>query len=245
MGFLTNIYLFAVLIPPKLNAYYLEGIMKMWLVDGGRSLRTCIATLAASVFALCLLSGPVKAEPKALTLSMDELVTDDLIADIREWVNVPVVTEALRSRNQGAGQLEQSEIDALDAKWREETKTQDQPLITSVLANPLSSYLYRVQARSVGLFTELFVMDRNGLNVGQSSVTSDYWQGDEAKFQKTVGVGPGTVFVDEPEFNEDTATWRAQINLTIDNAQGQSIGAITVEVNLTELERRKLAGVGA
>lgn len=219
--------------------------MEMWLADGVRTVRTCVAALAASVFAICLVAGPVKAEPKALTLSMQDLITDDVIADIREWVNVPVVIEALRSRNEGAGQLEQSEIDRLDKQWRAETKKDDQPLITSVLANPLSSYLYRVQARSVGLFTEVFVMDRNGLNVGQSSVTSDYWQGDEAKFQKTVDVGPGTVFIDEAEYNEETATWRAQVNMTIDNAEGNPVGAITVEVNLTELERRKLAGLGA
>lgn len=218
--------------------------MEVWIAGWVRTVRTCTATLPATLIAVCLLSVPVKAEPKAMTLSMKELVTDQLLANIRDWVNVPVVTEALRSRNEGETQLEQSEIDALDAKWREETKTEDQPLITSVLANPLSSYLYRIQARSVGLFTEVFVMDRNGLNVGQSSVTSDYWQGDEAKFQKTVGVGPGTVFIDEPEFNEETFTWRAQINLTIEDTQGQSIGAITVEVNLTELERRVLAGLG-
>ena len=219
--------------------------MDMRLADKVLTVRTCIATVAVSVFAICLLSGPVRAEPKALTLTMDELVTDKVIADIREWVNAPVVMEALRSRNEGAGQLEQSEIDRLDKQWRAETEKDDQPLITSVLANPLSSYLFRIQARSVGLFTEVFVMDRNGLNVGQSSVTSDYWQGDEAKFQKTVDVGPGTVFVDEPEFHEGTLTWRAQINMTIDNAEGNPVGAITVEVNLTELERRKLAGLGA
>ena len=219
--------------------------MEKRFADGASTLRAFLASMVLSVFAICLLTPPVQADPKALTLSVDELITDEVIADVREWVNVPVVMEALRSRNEGAGQLDQSEIDRLDKQWRAETEKDDQPLITSVLANPLSSYLYRVQARSVGLFTEVFVMDRNGLNVGQSSVTSDYWQGDEAKFQKTVDVGPGTVFVDEAEYNEETATWRAQINLTIDNADGNAIGAITVEVNLTELERRKLAGLGA
>lgn len=219
--------------------------MEKLFANGVGPLRASFVAMAVSVFAVCVAAQPVKAEPKALTLPINELVTDDVIADIREWVNVPVVMEALRSRNEGAGQLEQTEIDRLDKQWRAETEKDDQPLITSVLANPLSSYLYRVQARSVGLFTEVFVMDRNGLNVGQSSVTSDYWQGDEAKFQKTVDVGPGTVFVDEAEYNEETATWRAQINMTIDSVDGNPIGAITVEVNLTELERRKLAGLGA
>ena len=219
--------------------------MKNWLTERSGLTRAGVAGLALSVSVICLDPSPSWAEPKALTLTIDELITDEVISEIRVWSNVPVVMEAIRSRNAHAGSLDQAEIDSLDKKWRAETKENDQPLITSVLANPLSSYLSRVQARSVGLLTEVFVMDRNGLNVGQSSITSDYWQGDEAKFQKTFDVGPGAIFVDEPELNEDTMTWRAQINLTIDDADGKPIGAITVEVNLTELERRKLAGLGA
>ncbi|MDF1791073.1 MAG: hypothetical protein P1U88_04140 [Thalassobaculaceae bacterium] len=219
--------------------------MELWITGGIRFARESIAFLTVFIWAASMLTSVAQAEPKALTLTVEELVTDTVVAGIREWATATVVTESLRSRNEGAGQLDQSQIDALDKQWRAETKTDDQPLITSVLANPLSSYLYRVQARSVGLFTELFVMDRNGLNVGQSSVTSDYWQGDEAKFQKTVDVGPGAIFVDAPEFHDGTQTWRVQVNMTIDNAAGQPIGAITVEVNLTELERRTLAGVGA
>ena len=114
-----------------------------------------------------------------------------------------------------------------------------------MLTSPLSSYLTRVQAASLGLFSEIFVMDSVGLNVGQSATTSDYWQGDEAKFQKTYPVGPDAVFIDEAEFNEETGTWRAQVNLTVTDPEGNSIGAATVELNLTELQRRKLLGLNS
>lgn len=219
--------------------------MEMGLIG---CLRGAKATVAAVGVALAMFAGApavTAAEPTPLTLKVEELATDRFIADIREWATAPVVLSALKGRNERAGKLTQAEIDALDKQWRAETKKDDQPLITSVLANPLSSFLYRVQARSVGLFTEIFVMDQNGLNVGQSAITSDYWQGDEAKFQKTAGVGPSAVFVDEAEFHDGTRTWRAQINLTVDGDDGAPIGAITVEVNLTELERRRLAGLGS
>ena len=137
-----------------------------------------------------------------------------------------------------ATDLSQDQIDALDKQWRAEREMDDQPLITSVLANPLSSYLTRIQARSLGVLSEIFVMDQNGLNAGQSSITSDYWQGDEAKFQKTYGAGAGAVFLDEPELNEDTKSWRSQLNFTVHDADGAPIGHATVEVNLTELARR-------
>jgi hypothetical protein len=113
------------------------------------------------------------------------------------------------------------------------------PLIASTLSSPLSSYLTRVQAGALGLYTEIFVVDSNGLNVGQSAITGDYWQGDEAKFQNTFPNGPDAVFIDEAEWDEDRRIWRAQLNLSIPNQDGtQAIGAATVEVNLTELQRR-------
>ncbi|RVU39735.1 hypothetical protein EOI86_03555 [Hwanghaeella grinnelliae] len=173
------------------------------------------------------------------------MITPAFIEKVREWATAPVVVSALAGRKSLYGKLPQDKIDALDKQWRAEREIDDQPLITSVLANPLSSYLIRVQANSVGLFTEIFVMDTNGLNAGQSSVTSDYWQGDEGKFQKTYDVGPSAVFVDEPEFNDGTQTWRAQLNMTVTDPQGGPLGAITVEVNLTEFERRALNGVAS
>jgi len=180
-----------------------------------------------------------------LKLSVDEMITPDFITEVRQWATAPVVVSALTGRKELYGKLPPDNIDILDKQWRAEREVDDQPLITSVLANPLSSYLIRVQANSVGLFTEIFVMDTNGLNAGQSSVTSDYWQGDEGKFQKTYDVGPNAVFVDEAEFHEGTQTWRAQLNMTVTDPQGAQLGAITVEVNLTELERRIQNGVAS
>jgi hypothetical protein len=197
---------------------------------------------ALIVFALTLTPLPVRAGSAAMSLPVASLINRPFIDMVRAWASAPVVIEALNGRNRAAGQLPQDVIDKLDKQWRAEVGLDDQPLITSVLANPLSSYLTRVQANSVGVFTEVFVIDHNGLNAGQSAITSDYWQGDEAKFQKTYGVGPGAVFIDEPEFHAPTRTWRAQLNMTIDGKDGAPLGAITIEVNLTELERRALAG---
>ena len=81
-------------------------------------------------------------------------------------------------------------------------------------------------------------MDDRGLNAGQSAVTTDFYQGDEAKWQKTFPKGAGAVFVDEPEFHADSGTWRTQVNLSVEDADHRPIGAATFEVNLTELARR-------
>lgn len=161
-----------------------------------------------------------------------------LIKEIRTWADTPVVWLTLEERNRENASIDQAKIDALDKQWRAERKSTDQPLITAVLSNPLSGYLTRIQARSVGLYTEIFVIDNKGLNAGQGSITSDYWQGDEAKWQKTFLVGPDAVFIDKPEYEKQTGTWRAQVNMTLAR-DNKPVGSLTVEINLTELARRR------
>ncbi len=86
------------------------------------------------------------------------------------------------------------------------------------------------------MIAEVFVMDDKGLNVGQSAVTSDYWQGDEAKWQKSYGAGAGAIFVDEVEKDESTQALQSQVSIAIsDPASNEVIGAITLGINVEGL----------
>jgi hypothetical protein len=79
-------------------------------------------------------------------------------------------------------------------------------------------------------------MDDKGLNVGQSEVTSDYWQGDEAKWQKTFSAGPDAVFLDKIEKDESTQALQMQVSVSIkDPETGKAIGAVTFGINVDEL----------
>jgi len=169
-----------------------------------------------------------------------KLITPEVIAKVKKLVEQPVAVISIGASNDGHAKIDQAGIDALDKEWKTESKAEKQPLIAEMLSSPLSNYLLYLQAQSAGLYTEMFVMDNKGLNVGQSSVTSDYWQGDEAKYQKTFLVGPDATFIDEPEFDDDTKTWRVQFDFTIvDPESKKPIGAAAIEMNLTELERRQ------
>ncbi|MCO6186862.1 hypothetical protein [Rhizobium sp. L1K21] len=186
---------------------------------------------------LALVAGSAHAEPPKPDFKA--LVTPSVLNDIRGWIDTEIVRLSVSSQNNRLHKLEQAKIDALDKQWRAEREADDKPLIAATLSNPLSNYLIRMQGRSVGLYVEIFVMDQNGLNVGQSSVTSDFWQGDEDKFQKTFDVGSDAVFVDEPEWDEDNKIWRGQVSFTInDENKTNKLGAVTVELNITELQRR-------
>jgi hypothetical protein len=189
----------------------------------------CLAGLAA---------GPSAANAPPPPLS-ESLIGPSLVEEMRKLFTAEVVVMSLRGANLDRKDMRQDEIDAYDKTWRKERESEAKPLITSTLTAPLSNYATRIQAHSGGLITEIIVVGLKGLNVGESTITSDMWQGDEAKFQRTVGVGPGAVFIDAAEFNEDTGTWRAQLNMTIDDPDsGAPLGAATIKINLTELDRR-------
>ena len=130
----------------------------------------------------------------------------------------------------------EDEVIAIDQQWRAEASGDGGPLMTSALENPLSLWLGEQQAATAGFVTEVFVMDYLGLNVAQSAPTSDYWQGDEAKHQKTYGVGPGALHISDIEFDDSTGFYQSQASLTIsDPDTGEAIGAITFGINVQSL----------
>lgn len=163
-------------------------------------------------------------------------VTDYANANIKAWVSDKAVIDAVKAQNAKNAGLAQADIDALDQKWRAGVDGGDTAMIDEVLGNPLSGFLRDKQKASNGVITEIFVTDDKGLNVGQSDVTSDYWQGDEAKWQKTYGTGDAAaIFVDEAEKDESTQMLQSQVSMTVADEAGAPIGAITVGINLNAL----------
>ncbi|WP_339760271.1 hypothetical protein [uncultured Hoeflea sp.] len=198
--------------------------------------------LAKSIFAAAVVGLMVlPASAQTAKPSTESLITPSMVEEMRQWIETDIVRIAIQAQNARLQKQTQDQIDALDKQWVAERESDDKPLIAATLSNPLSIYLTRLQGQSLGLYAEIFVMDQNGLNVGQSSITGDYWQGDEAKFQKTYDVSADALFIDEPEWDEDNKIWRSQVSFTLTDAD-KSIGAVTMEVNLTEAERRVAAG---
>lgn len=192
--------------------------------------RTFLRAAASVVFCLTqiapAMAGDVHVEP----------VTAYVEANIRAWIEDPVIIEALKSQNIVNARLTQAAIDDLDATWRAEFASDVHPLIDTVTGNPLSAFLKDKQIASGGVITEIFVIDAKGLSVGESEMSSDYWQGDEPKWQKTYLAGASTLFVDVAEKDESTQMLQSQASLTVSDPQtGLPIGAITIGINLDAL----------
>ena len=156
--------------------------------------------------------------------------------ELSKWLTDPALLDALRAQNTTHDGLSEDEVIALDQQWRAEAESGDGPLINEVLSQPVSAWLLDQQNATAGFVTEVFVMDNKGLNVAQSAVTSDYWQGDEAKWQETYKLGNDALHISEVEFDDSTGYYQSQASMTItDPDTGEAIGAITFGVNVQSL----------
>ncbi|MFC0008178.1 hypothetical protein [Devosia nitrariae] len=177
------------------------------------------------------------AQPSFAENESAELLQSLANGKIRSFATDPMVIEAINAQNAVTGSYDQAKLDSLDTQWRAEISASDTPLISATLGNRLSQYLTDVLRTSGGFYTEIFVMDGKGLNVGQSNVTSDYWQGDEGKWQNTFLVGPDAVDIGDVEMDESTKILQSQVSVSIaDPATGQVIGAVTVGVDVSNPE---------
>ncbi len=184
----------------------------------------------AILIATVLLFGPAGAETDIRTAA----VADYIEANVRPWLDEPAIINAILAQNGAHARLGKAGIEMLDARWRAELSSTTRPMIEAQLSNPLSLYLKGRQRAAEGVITEIFVMDNRGLNVGQSDITSDYWQGDEAKWQKSFG--EGVLYIEEAARDDSTQLMQAQASLPIlDPQTGAVIGAITVGINLDAL----------
>ncbi|MDJ0935386.1 MAG: PDC sensor domain-containing protein [Kiloniellales bacterium] len=165
-------------------------------------------------------------------------------SQLKTWAAAAICIDAVKAQNREMSNITQWEIDVLDIQWRLETVRKVKPLINSVMSKQLSHYLAQLKESMRGAVTEIVIMDSRGLNVAASDIDSDYWQGDEAKWQKTYLAGPGSVFVDDVELDTSTDLFQSEISMAItDPVSGKVIGAIAVGIDLDRLaDNAKSAG---
>jgi hypothetical protein len=114
------------------------------------------------------------------------------------------------------------EIQRRDKEWMQNPQF---PLRKTLSENACAQRL-RELTKADASVVEVIVMDKNGANVCVSRVTTDYWQGDEAKFQKTFGADK-EVYVAEPTFDQSTGVFAIQLSVLIRDGQTK-VGALTL-----------------
>ena len=182
---------------------------------------------------LVLALSALSAHAQDFSAQVNELVAKEL----RAWATDPALVAAVIAANEAHAPLTQPQIDSLDTAWKAEVDSATRPTIDPVLASPVSQALKEKIVASGGRVVEAFVTDNRGLNVAQSGVTSDFWQGDEAKFQETFPKGADAVHVSDVEFDESTQVYQIQASFTVtDPATGAPIGVMTLGLDAAMIQ---------
>jgi hypothetical protein len=78
-------------------------------------------------------------------------------------------------------------------------------------------------------------MDSKGLNAGQTDKTSDYWQGDEPKWQKVFTDG-SKAYVADPETDEKTKVTLTEVSVPVMDAQSkEKLGVAMIVMDTAKL----------
>ena len=107
------------------------------------------------------------------------------------------------------------------------------PLRQAIVQAPCSVKV-RDLVKEDPLVVEAFVMNDRGTLVCSVAETSDYWQGDEAKWQRTFVDGKDP-FVEEPAFDASSGKYAIQVSVPMAEA-GRRVGAVTLTLKLNRQE---------
>lgn len=119
-------------------------------------------------------------------------------------------------------------VRAKDAAW---VRDSTYPLRKELTQNACARRLRELVAVDA-LIVEALVMDAQGSLVCSTTEASDYWQGDEPKWQRTVQAKAG--FVDEPALDSSTGVYAVQLSVLVKDGETR-LGAVTLTLRLPKI----------
>ncbi|WOI53489.1 hypothetical protein [Parvularcula sp. LCG005] len=191
------------------------------------NLKTALACSGILIGGVASLQGTAAAQATVSEAKVRAFVTDRLLKIVED----PDIIEAIEAQNRAYTDLTPTDITILDRRWREG----DSKVIEGVMQSALTAKMQGIVQETRGLIAEIIIMDDNGLNVALSNVTSDYWQGDEAKWKETYLVGPDALFIDDVEEDESTQVFQVQVSIPV-VSEGVVIGAATFGIDADTVE---------
>lgn len=178
---------------------------------------------------------PVANQSEETELSEDiKQILKRKIDVIKSEIQQDIVLEAVRESNSSHKNTQPSEIQALDAEWRNTEGTAG--MISEFLTNPCAIHLQEIQKREQG-FSEIFVTNKYGLNVCQTNKTSDFYQADEDWWLEGFATGKGREFFGVIEYDDSAHSEAISIYVPVMNlTSGHAIGVTKAVVALDQIK---------
>lgn len=189
--------------------------------------------------AVLFLIGGAGSRPAHADADYLHRVTPQITAIIREQaehvMSDPLLFSVLREAE--GRRRDPAEIMALDRQWREEAGPGKGPLIDGILTSPPSRRLEKVRLPHDALLADMMLIDSQGLLAAVTRLTSDYIQGDEAKYLETFPHGTGTIHIEAPHYDESVQDYVITASITLgDPVDSHPLGVLTVTINLEMLK---------
>lgn len=180
--------------------------------------------LLAIVSIALIFSGMVVAAEKA-----PQKVIDLARKEFVKLGSDPVIVKAVKAENAKNKTLDQ--IKEIDKKWLGTPGIAD--YMKALMESPCGKHLRKIQ-ESKSYIAEIFVMDNKGANVAMTDKTSDFWQGDEAKFTKSFNNGKGDIHISDVEFDDSSQAYLVQVSIPVKDGN-KVIGALTIGVDVDKI----------
>ena len=132
---------------------------------------------------------------------------------------------------QNSLELSIEEIQRRDKRWMSSFKSH--PFKLALQENKPGTILKSMVLRNRAIYSEAFLTDNQGANVGAYPATTDYWQGDEDKFIIAFNDGKGQLLITPVEFDKSSNTYAAQIASPVVDRNGVTIGVLFVGIKLS------------
>ena len=191
-----------------------------------RIFRSLVASLAsASIVAIPMLLGAAEPQEPADLLQAFIRLRGPLIEAIAAR---PKIVVAVAEQNALNRSLE--EIQQIDADWRSQKDLT--PLKEALEANPAGQLLKGFVTRAAKMYSEALLMDNQGALVAAHPTPSDYWQGDEEKFQAPWE--SGNLHVGRIRFDESTQVYASPVSVLVFDDGGTQIGVLVMGVRLSK-----------
>ena len=153
----------------------------------------------------------------------------DIVPEILQTAANPAIVQAVKEQNAKAIAL--TKIQEMDKAWSS-AKTPD-GFMKSLTSNPAAKALAAVE-KSKPYLVEFILTDNQGANVAITSMTSDYWQGDEPKFTNAFNDGQGKTYIARPQSDKSSGEVISQVSVPV-MSNGKAIGTLTVGVRIEKL----------
>ena len=154
---------------------------------------------------------------------------NEVVARLKDTGSDATLIAAVNKQN--AENLSMSTINSRDKKWQATSGMDD--FMKTLMSNSAAKRLAQIEKENK-VIVESFLMDRKGANVAMTNKTSDYWQGDEAKFTKSYNGGKGSVHLGKAKFDKSAQAYIVQVSIPV-MSDGRAIGAITYGINIDDL----------